>query len=135
LAASLASIAFDQSSLGLVHALAGPLCGTYHLHHGLGVATLLPATLEFDAPAIPAERWPALREALLLPVDAQPAALGDFARAFLQKVGLPTRLAEVGLKRADIPAIAESATRMAMIGLNIRPASKEDCAAVLEAGL
>jgi len=135
LADSLASIAFDQSSLGLVHALAGPLCGTYHLHHGLGVATLLPATLEFDAPAIPAERWPALREALLLPVDAQPAALGDFARAFLQKVGLPTRLAEVGLKRADIPAIAESATRMAMIGLNIRPASKEDCAAVLEAGL
>ncbi len=45
IAATWAGIAFDQSSLGLVHALAGPLCGTYHLHHGLGVATLLPATL------------------------------------------------------------------------------------------
>lgn len=135
MAATLAGISFDQSSLGLVHALAGPLCGTYHLHHGLGVATLLPATLDFDAPAIPDDRWAQLRDALDLPQDAKPEALGDFARSFLKGLGMPTRLSEVGLEADKIPAIAESATRMAMIGLNIRPADLEDCKRVLEAGL
>jgi len=135
MAATLAGISFDQSSLGLVHALAGPLCGTYHLHHGLGVATLLPATLEFDAPAIPADRWDTLRDALGLAADAKPADLADFARNLLQSLDLPTRLSDVGLKAEDISAIAESATKMAMIGLNVRPATAEDCQKVLEAGL
>jgi len=135
MAATLAGISFDQSSLGLVHALAGPFCGTYHLHHGLGVATLLPATLAFDAPAIPAERWDLLRDALGLPQNAKADVLGDFARDLLKTLDMPTRLSEVGLKAEDIAAIAESATKMAMIGLNIRPATAEDCRQVLEAGL
>jgi alcohol dehydrogenase class IV len=41
----------------------------------------------------------------------------------------------VGLTAEQIPAIAESATKMAMIGMNIRPADLEDCKRVLEAGL
>ena len=135
MAATLAGISFDQSSLGLVHALAGPLCGTYHLHHGLGVATLLPATIEFDAPAIPTERWGSLRDALGLPQDAKPEGLGDFARKLLKNLDMPTRLSEVGLKAEDIPAIAESATKMAMINLNVRFADVNDCKQVLEAGL
>lgn len=135
MAATLAGISFDQSSLGLVHALAGPLCGMYHLHHGLGVATLLPATLEFDAPAISSERWEPLRNALNLSADAKPANLGDFARNLLRTLDMPTHLSEVGLKAEDIPAIAESATKMAMIGFNVRPATAEDCKKVLEAGL
>jgi alcohol dehydrogenase class IV len=135
MAATLAGIAFDQSSLGLVHALAGPLCGTYHLHHGLGVAVLLPATLEFDAPAIPRERWDLLRDALALPADAKPEVLGDFARDLLKKLDMPTHLSEVGLEAEKIPAIAETATRMAMIGFNVRSAGLEDCQQVLEAGL
>jgi alcohol dehydrogenase class IV len=135
MAATLAGISFDQSSLGLVHALAGPLCGTYHLHHGLGVATLLPATIEFDAPAIPTERWVSLRDALVLPQDGKPEGLGNFARDLLKTLGMPTRLSEVGLKAEDIPVIAETATKMAMIGLNVRPADVEDCKKVLEAGL
>lgn len=135
MAATLAGISFDQSSLGLVHALAGPLCGTYHLHHGLGVATLLPATLEFDAPAIPADRWALLRDALGLPKDAKAEVLGDFARQLLKTLDMPTRLSEVGLKAEDIPAIAESATKMAMIGLNVRSADVNDCKKVLEEGL
>jgi len=135
MAATLAGISFDQSSLGLVHALAGPLCGTYHLHHGLGVATLLPAVLEFDAPAIPADRWELLREALALPQDAKPEVLGDFARELLKTLDMPTHLSEVGLEAEKISAIAESATKMAMIGFNVRSADLEDCKKVLEAGL
>lgn len=135
MAATLAGISFDQSSLGLVHALAGPLCGTYHLHHGLGVATLLPATLEFDAPAIPIDRWESLRFALGLPEGAKADVLVDFARQLLKTLDLPTHLSEVGLVAEQIPAIAETATKMAMIGFNVRSADVEDCKKVLEAGL
>jgi alcohol dehydrogenase len=135
LAATWAGIAFDQSSLGLVHALAGPLCGTYHLHHGLGVATLLPPTLDFNASAISTQRWALLRDALNLPAEAEPQILGDWARSFLKSLDMPTRLSELGLTAETIPAIAESATKMAMIGMNIRSADKDDCQKVLEAGL
>jgi alcohol dehydrogenase class IV len=135
LAAAWAGIAFDQSSLGLVHALAGPLCGTYHLHHGLGVASLLPTVMDFNAPAIPPDRWDALKKALNLPEQARPEEFGDWARHFLSTLGLPPRLSEVGLQKSDIPVIAEKATKMAMIGFNIRAASLEDCQKILEAGL
>ncbi len=135
LAATWAGIAFDQSSLGLVHALAGPLCGQYHLHHGLGVAVLLPATLGFNASAIEPTRWQLLRDALQLPESAEPVMLADWARDFLQKVEMPLHLADLGLTSDAIPAIAENATKMAMIGFNVRSATLEDCKMVLEAGL
>jgi alcohol dehydrogenase class IV len=134
-AAAWGGLAFDQSGLGLVHALAGPLCGTYHLHHGLGVATLLPAVLEFDAPAVTPERWEPLREALGLPVGAQPAEMGEWARNFLKGLGMPTGLAELNVEKDTIPEMAEKATRMAMIGINVREAGLEDCIQVLEAAL
>ncbi|NPV55092.1 MAG: iron-containing alcohol dehydrogenase [Anaerolineae bacterium] len=134
-AATMAGIAFDQSGLGLVHAICGPLAGAYHLHHGLGVAVLLPYTLDFDAPAISPERWYALSLALDLPDSAHPGDLKNVMIMFLETLGLPTRLGEVGLKQADIQAIAEGATRMAMIGNNVRAATADDCAAILTAGL
>ncbi|PKN84488.1 MAG: hypothetical protein CVU46_14030 [Chloroflexi bacterium HGW-Chloroflexi-8] len=135
IAATWAGIAFDQSSLGLVHALAGPLCGNYHLHHGLGVAVLLPATLDFNASAIPVDRWESLRNALGLPTDARPQDLGNWSREFLKSLDMPTHLSELGLTMDRIPMIAESATKMAMIGLNIRSAGLEECKQVLASGL
>jgi alcohol dehydrogenase class IV len=45
LARTLAGVAFDQSGLGIIHALAGPLAAQYGLHHGLCIGLLLPAGL------------------------------------------------------------------------------------------
>jgi alcohol dehydrogenase class IV len=135
IAATWAGIAFDQSSLGLVHALAGPVCGNYHLHHGLGVAVLLPATMDFNASAIPSERWESLRDALSLPADAQPQDLGNWTRTFLKSLEMPTQLSELGLTLDKIPMLAESAVKMAMIGFNVRPAGVEECKLVLTNGL
>ena len=132
-AAAMAGIAFDQSGLALAHALGGPVTATYHLHHGLGIAALLPATLSFNAPAIPEARWEPLRQALGLAAEARPDVLASWARAFVGQLGLPVRLGEVGLQKADIPQIAQDATRMAMFGNNIRPASVEELIALLEA--
>jgi alcohol dehydrogenase len=135
LAATYAGIAMDQSGLGLAHAICGPLAGKYHLHHGLGVAVLLPATLAFTAPAIQPDKWHGLREALALPIDAEPPALGEWARKFLAGVGLPFLLSEIGIQSADIPKIAADAGRMAMYGNNLRQASLDECVKLLEGAL
>jgi len=131
-AATIAGIAMDQAGLGLDHAIAGPLANTYHLHHGLAVAVLLPPTLAFDAPAISPERWEALREAMRLPASSKPEDFSGWATKFIADLGLPTRLSEVGLQKADIAKLAESTTRMAMFGNNIRQATAEDCVKLME---
>ena len=134
-AAAIAGIAFDQSGLALAHAIGGPLTATYHLHHGLGIAVLLPVTLSYNASAIPEGRWESLRQALSLPASARPDCLADWARDFIRGLGLPATLGEVGLSKQDIPQIAEGTTRMAMFSNNIRPATVEDLVALLEANL
>jgi alcohol dehydrogenase class IV len=135
-AAAMAGIAFDQSGLALAHALGGPLTATYHLHHGLGIAALLPASLSFNAPAIPETRWAPLRDALGLPAQAQPeATLAQWARIFIGNLGLPVNLSEVGLRKNDIPQIAQDTTRMAMFNNNIRSATVDELISLLEANL
>ena len=133
-AAAWGGIAMDQAGLGLAHALCGPLAARYHLHHGLGVALLLPATLAFNAEAIPQDRWDELRGAIGAPA-LEPGALGEWAREFVSQLGLPTRLREVKVEADSIGAMAEEAMRMAMIGNNVRTVTVEDCRQVLEAAL
>jgi alcohol dehydrogenase class IV len=135
LAATFAGIAMDQSGLGLAHALCGPLAGKYHLHHGLGVAVLLPATLDFNAPAIAKDRWTGLQSALGLPLDFSPSNLGQWAIEFLQVLGLPVSLSEIGIQSGDLTKIAEDAGRMAMFSNNVRQASLSDCVSLLEGAL
>lgn len=134
-AASWAGIAMDQAGLGLCHALCGPVTANYHLHHGLGNAVLLPATLAFNAQAIPDHRWQDLRQALKLPEVANPESLSDWSRKFITDLGLPTRLSELGVELRTIRPMGEEAMKMAMIGNNIRPVTLEDCIKVLEEAL
>jgi 4-hydroxybutyrate dehydrogenase len=134
-AAAWSGMAMDQAGLGLCHALCGPLSAHHEIHHGLGNAVLLPAVLAFNAPAIPPGRWPAMRGALGFTEDATPDALAGWARSFVSGLGLPTRLRDVGLDGATFPVIAAEATRMAMIGNNVRAAGEAECLAVLEAAL
>jgi alcohol dehydrogenase class IV len=134
-AAALAGIAFDQSGLAMAHAIGGPLTATYHLHHGLGIAALLPATLSFNVPAISESRLKELKTALGLAVTPNPEDLANWARKFISDLGLPVQLGEVGLLKKDIPTIAEGTTHMAMFGNNIRAASEEELIILLEANL
>ena len=132
-AAAWAGIAMDLGGLGLCHALCGPLAAHHDVHHGLGNAILLPAVLAYNAPALPPGRWPALRATLGLADGATPADLSAWARTFLGSLGLPMRLSEAGIGADAFAEMAQEATRMAMIGNNVRPAAAADCQAVLEA--
>jgi len=133
-AAAWAGMAMDQTGLGLCHALCGPLTSVYHLHHGLGNALLLPAVLAFNAEAVPAARWPALRAAVGISDKAQPRDLATWTDVFVARLGLPT-LHELKVDASAFDAMAQEATRMAMIANNVRPATGADCRAVLDAAL
>ena len=51
LGATLAGIAFSNSSVALIHGMARPIGAFFHVAHGLSVAMLMPAVIEFSAPA------------------------------------------------------------------------------------
>jgi len=134
-AASLGGIAMDQAGLGLVHSLCGPLAASYHVHHGLGIAVLLPATLAFNAPEIRGERWENLRAAIGLDETETADQLSIWAKSLLEQIGLPTRLGELGVEKEAIAKMAEDAVRMVMTSNNIRTATAADCAFILERAL
>ena len=54
--ATLAGIAFSNSSVALVHGMSRPIGAFYHVPHGLSNAMLLPSVTEFSIPAAP-ERY------------------------------------------------------------------------------
>jgi alcohol dehydrogenase class IV len=135
LAAVWGGIAMDQAGLGLVHSLSGPLTGRLHLHHGLANALLLPYVLAFNLPAIAAERRGRLSSLMGLRPDAGDDQIVDAMARFVHGLGLPTSLSELPESQAqnesDWTAIAEETTRMVLLGNNPRPATAEDCAALL----
>jgi alcohol dehydrogenase class IV len=51
LGATLAGLAFSNSSVALIHGMARPIGAFFHVAHGLSVAMLMPAVIEFTAPA------------------------------------------------------------------------------------
>ncbi|HMR62949.1 MAG TPA: iron-containing alcohol dehydrogenase [Anaerolineae bacterium] len=133
LAALWGGIAMDHAGLGLIHALSGPLTSHLHLHHGLANALILPHVLRFNLPAIDPARQQTLNEIAGLPPTAEAEALVEKMASFVENLGLPTRLAalDLDLTAVDWDIVAEETTRMVLIQNNLRPASVEECRAIL----
>ncbi len=131
-AAFLAGMAFSNSGLGYVHALSHPLSARYDLPHGLVNAVLLPPVERYNLPvAAPrlAELASAMGAALAWHSERENAeralkAVEDLRR----ELGLPGRLASLGVKVDDLPELALEASREIVGKGNPREAS----AAVLE---
>ena len=117
-----------QKGLGVVHAAGHPM-EPLGYHHGTLNAILLPPVLRFNAPAVP-EKIRRLKSALgLAPSDD----LADWIERLTRRIGLPTRLSELGLDAALIPELAEEASREHLSETNPRPADAEDYRRILEA--
>lgn len=112
----LAGIAFNNASLGYVHALAHQLGGFYNLPHGLCNAILLPAVMEYNLPCA-LEKYVEIAAAMGIAVPgmtAEESATAAIAavRQLSQNLGLPQKLSEIrGFKAADIPLLAANALR------------------------
>ncbi|MFM7786419.1 MAG: iron-containing alcohol dehydrogenase, partial [Gammaproteobacteria bacterium] len=97
------------NGLGAVHALSHAIGGLPEprLHHGTTNAVLLPAVMAFNAPHCEAH-YARLRQAFGLAPGADPIeAIRDLNAA----IGIPQGLGAMGLREAQIPAVAEAALR------------------------
>jgi alcohol dehydrogenase len=131
LASTLAGMAFDQSGLGIIHSLAGPVAERYSLHHGLCTALLLPHGLAFNLPAL-GDKRAALLQALQIPVATPDAEVIETVKDWVRDLGLPLGFGELDIIDPDIPSLAEEASRMVLLPNNPRPATVMDCQSVLE---
>jgi alcohol dehydrogenase class IV len=130
LASAMAGLAFDQSGLGIIHSLAGPVAGRYELHHGLCVGLLLPQGLAYNLPVL-GDKRPALLEALGMPASLTDDQVVKRVKAWLGDLGLPLTLAQLEITDPDLPATAEEASRMVLLPNNPRPATATDCQRLL----
>jgi alcohol dehydrogenase len=124
----LAGMAFNNASLGYVHAMAHQLGGFYDLPHGVCNAVLLPHVESFNASVCPAR----LKDvATAMGIDTQrldntegAAAAIAAIRKLSGDIGIPGGLAELGAKADDIPILAANAMKDACGFTNPRPANQ-----------
>lgn len=114
LGAMMAGMAFVNASVGAVHALSYPLGAKFHVPHGHSNALVMGPVFRFNIPA--AKREYAELAAILLPgrnfnsdEDAADAFV-DRLEGMLTGSGLQTRMSELGVTDADIPAMAKEVT-------------------------
>jgi alcohol dehydrogenase len=126
----LAGMAFNNASLGHVHAMAHQLGGFYNLPHGVCNAILLPAVERFNLIA-KLDRFVDIAIVMdenvegLSPRAAAERAL-DAIKILSNDVGIPTGLKELGVKEADLKTMAQNAQKDACGLTNPRCPSLDD---------
>ncbi len=109
-----AGLAFSNAILGAVHAMAHSLGGLMDLPHGQCNAILLEAVVDYNFPACP-ERYTEIGRALggeidsRAPVDEQRQATLETLRGFKKRLGMTSTLADLGVTRDDLKALAKTA--------------------------
>ncbi len=108
-----AGMAFSNAILGAVHALAHPLGGLYDIHHGLANSLLLPVVVRQNMEHV-LPKFAKIARAL--GAETRERSIAEVAREvprqirdLIAKLGLPTRLSQVGVDAADIPRLAQMA--------------------------
>ena len=133
----IAGMGFSNVGLGIVHSMAHPLSAVYDIPHGKACAMLLTAVLKFNAPAT-GEKYREIARVMGVPnIDAMDEATYrqaaiDVIQKLADDVGIPKSLSEAGVKREDIPFLAESAFNDACTPGNPRDVSLEEIIGIYE---
>lgn len=133
----LAGMAFNNASLGYVHAIAHQFGGIYNLPHGVCNAILLPHVERFNLIAKP-ERFVDIAVALGEDVSGlSTRAAAEKAitaiETLCRDVGIPSGFAELGAKEEDIEILAKNAMKDACAVTNPRKATLEDIKEIIRA--
>lgn len=141
IAAVMAGLAMDQSGLGIVHAISGPLASYYDVPHGLSNAVVLPYGMLYNLIAAP-ERFARIAEAL--GVDITGLSVREAAEAAVEKVELMMEDMQIpkdlndyfvkyGADEGDVQKFAEEACKMFLMRNNPRNPQVKDIAEIFEA--
>jgi alcohol dehydrogenase len=126
----LAGMAFNNASLGHVHAMAHQLGGFYDLPHGVCNAILLPHVEKFNLIA-KMDRFADIAVAMGeniegLSIRAAADVALESIKTLSHDVGIPSGLSELGVKEADLKTMAENAQKDACGLTNPRCPSLDD---------
>lgn len=133
----IAGIAFSSSLLGVVHAMAHAIGGSFPVHHGTLNAILLPHGMRFNSAVVP-NRYSRIARAMGVPAGGRPEEQvieeGVLAVAALaEDCGLPMRLRDLDIPEDALPAIADVALTDGAIFSNPRETTAQDILAILQA--
>ncbi len=125
----LAASGIGRVRYGASHGIGHQLGAVAGVPHGITSCVLLPAVLAFNEAFAP-DRDQAIAAAFDRP--GTPAA--QAVRDFIASLGLPVRIADLGVARTDLTRIAETSLGNAFVRANLRPvAGAADLKAILEA--
>jgi alcohol dehydrogenase class IV len=130
-----AGMAFSNSLLGIVHALAHPIGGYYDANHGSVNAILLPEVLRYDLPVV-TEKLPELAWGLGHTFKGEAAGAIEMVQntveSLLDACGAPRSLRSIGVARKDLPELARKALKDICIVTSPREANEADLLGILE---
>ena len=129
-ASYLAGLAFNNGNLGYVHAMAHQLGGQYDMAHGVANAMLLPTVEEYNLISNP-EKFRDIAVFMGKNVDGlsvmEAAHLAvDAMRELAEDVGIPSGLAQMGVKEEDFDLMATNALKDGNAFSNPRKGTKQD---------
>ena len=139
LGASIAGMAFSNSSVALVHGMSRPIGAYFHIHHGLSNAVLLLDVMEFSVVGAP-KRFADIAQAMGESVDGlSPMKQADAAISAVERlvtdIQMP-RLGEIGIDREKfeqvIDQMALDAIASGSPANNPRQTSAEEIAALYQ---
>lgn len=132
----LAGMAFNNASLGYVHAMAHQLGGFYNLPHGVCNAILLPHVQEYNK-ATSTSRLAKIAKIMGGNIegltDEQGADLCiDMIKSLSQTIGIPEGLGVLGVKESDFETLATNALNDACSLTNPRKGNLEEVIAIFK---
>ncbi len=136
-ASAIAGMGFSNTQNGIIHAVGTAIPREYHMPHGVAIACLTPMCMAFNYMARP-EKYAEVAMILGEKYDSDTLALAEKASgrmsALLKDIGIAEGLQPYGVKREDLPLIAERAAgNVRLIGNNPRPANAKMILEMLEA--
>ncbi|PLS16030.1 NAD-dependent alcohol dehydrogenase [Bacillus sp. M6-12] len=128
-ASLLAGIAFNQSYLGLAHAIGSAISGHAHVSHGVAIGLLLPRVMEFNLETS-IERYQDIGRVLFEDNKLSKRSIAEKVleevRQLRNDVLLPARLRDVNVKEDQLEGIAHDSIKSGMWKFNPREASVEE---------
>jgi len=108
--ASIAGMAFSNSSVALVHGMSRPIGAHFHIHHGLSNSVLLLDVMEFSVVGTP-QRFADIARAMGEPIDGlSPMKQADLAISAVDRlvtdIQMP-RLGEIGIDKEKFEQVIE----------------------------
>ena len=136
-AASIAGMAFSNSSVALVHGMSRPIGAYFHVHHGLSNAVLLLDVMEYSVVGAP-DRFADIARAMGEPIDGlSPMCQADVAIKSVERLvndlHMP-RLGQIGIDKTKFEAVVDQMALDALAsgspGNNPRQPTKEEIVAL-----